>query len=416
MENVYDIRKNEKLLYILPKEGQGIYVDSVLTDAVAVVVNLYYPDLVSWYMEYLNKVPKEIDVYVISSNAVVSEEVKKHQRRDMFFLGKENRGRDVSALLVAFRKYVKRYEYICFLHDKKANYSGSEKDARLWNYNLWENTISSPGYIGEVLQLFLEKPDLGLLVPPEPFGEYYVAWAGNGWAQNFRNTVELAEKLSLNCAFDEIKSPIAYGTVFWAKTDCLMKLLEYEWKYEDFSEEPLAPDGTISHAIERILPYVAQDAGGKTATIMTTSYAEELLLSVQDSMKKMQAVLSEELNIHCMHQLYTRKQREERVKSFCGKVSRIFIYGAGQYGKSMLKELLRQNIRPEGFVVSDGRRTDTQMQGYPVMEIGELGSDEQIGIIVATHYRYVKEIKSALRERGFTRVLIATEEEFGVEE
>lgn len=31
----------------------------------------------------------------------------------------QNRGRDVSALLVATKKFIMNYDYVCFMHDKK---------------------------------------------------------------------------------------------------------------------------------------------------------------------------------------------------------------------------------------------------------------------------------------------------------
>ncbi len=37
--------------------------------------------------------------------------------------------------------------------------------------------------------------------------------------------------------------------------------------------EPLPQDGTISHAIERIYPFVAQSAGYPPAVVMSKSYA-----------------------------------------------------------------------------------------------------------------------------------------------
>ena len=75
--------------------------------------------------------------------------------------------------------------------------------------------------------------------------------------------------------------------MFWAKTDALKKLFEHGWKYEDFPEEPLPIDGTISHAIERVLGYVAQDAGYKTGVIMTDKIAAQLLVRVQSDMRVM---------------------------------------------------------------------------------------------------------------------------------
>lgn len=41
-------------------------------------------------------------------------------------------------------------------------------------------------------------------------------------------------------------------------------------------DEPLPYDGTISHAIERIVGFVALDAGYKVGTIMNCQYAAKL--------------------------------------------------------------------------------------------------------------------------------------------
>ena len=60
---------------------------------------------------------------------------------------KENRGRDISALLVAYGKMVQDYEYICFLHDKmaKGKYDLAFKDD--WILSMWENMIATENYI-----------------------------------------------------------------------------------------------------------------------------------------------------------------------------------------------------------------------------------------------------------------------------
>jgi hypothetical protein len=66
--------------------------------------------------------------------------MKQHDRKNCDVILKQNRGRDVSSLLVACKEYVFKYEYLCFIHDKKST---------------WLD----------------EGVDLGLLVPPEPIGK-----------------------------------------------------------------------------------------------------------------------------------------------------------------------------------------------------------------------------------------------------
>lgn len=68
--------------------------------------------------------------------------------------------------------------------------------------------------------------------------------------------------------------PIApFGSVFWFRVKALAPLFDHGWQHEDFPPEPLPQDGTISHAIERIYPFVAQGAGYYPAQAMSVDYA-----------------------------------------------------------------------------------------------------------------------------------------------
>lgn len=64
-----------------------------------------------------------------------------------------------------------------------------------------------------------------------------------------------------------------FGSVFWFRVKALAPLFDHGWKHEDFPPEPLPQDGTISHAIERIYPFVAQGAGYYPAQAMSADYA-----------------------------------------------------------------------------------------------------------------------------------------------
>ena len=134
---------------------------------------------------------------------------------------------------------------------------------------LWRNTLGSREYIYNVLNLFETNPRLGLAVPPSPAHGQYTWVLGNGWSGNFTIVRDLARRLSLTVSIQEEDFPIASGSAFWCRKKALELLWNYPWKYDDFPEEPMAPDHEISHAIERIFPFVAQQAGYYSAWIMT---------------------------------------------------------------------------------------------------------------------------------------------------
>ncbi len=248
------------------------------TGNVAIAVNLYYEESMLSYLKYLSGVPSEIDVYIFSSNLNVLEELKDKYSNsaNIFFQKKENRGRDISALLVAFKPYMSRYYYICFLHDKKEKYDLLAEDVEFWRENLWENMIFSESYIWNAIDLMRDE-HYGVLLPPKPIGKYLDTMYVDCWRENYDNVVLLAQQLGLKLPIDrEDTDVLAIGTVFWCNVGALKKLFSYEWTYEDFMDEPLPYDGTISHAIERILGFVALDAGYKVGTIMNCQYAAKL--------------------------------------------------------------------------------------------------------------------------------------------
>ena len=51
------------------------------------------------------------------------------------------------------------------------------------------------------------------------------------------------------------------GTMFWARSEALVPLLELNLDWSDYPEEPLPKDGTMLHALERLLPFAAAREG-----------------------------------------------------------------------------------------------------------------------------------------------------------
>lgn len=403
MQNIYDIRKKEQLLYILPTNDDKMPLTEINA---AVIIYLYYEDTLNRYIRYIEGIPQSIPVYIFSSKSEVLEILKNSiQRKSVSYSLKQNRGRDVSALLVAAKDIVDKYEYFCFIHDKKANADYLIEDVEFWINNLWDNMIYSRTYISKVLEIFKNDENIGLLVPPELYGEYNGQWYGNTWCDDFENVSQLAQKMKLNTNIDISKYVITIGTVFWARINALKKLFEMNWRYEDFMEEPLPIDGTLSHALEKILGYVAQDAGYKTGTIMTDKYASQLMLRVQDDMRHLFFAARENMHIHNLHEIYNMDERKMRLRKFAEKNKKIYIYGAGDYGTMLYDFLSDMGISVTGFIVSAGKRNKDYVKGLKVYEIQEINVDEPSGIIIGVSYELREKIEEMLNSNGLTNYI-----------
>ena len=55
------------------------------------------------------------------------------------------------------------------------------------------------------------------------------------------------------------------GTMFWARTTALAPLFELGLSWEDYPAELLPYDGTVLHAIERLVTLVTRHRGFKIA-------------------------------------------------------------------------------------------------------------------------------------------------------
>ena len=127
-----------------------------------------------------------------------------------------------------------------------------------------------------IITTFQDNPRLGLLVPPTPIHSNYSTTSGNEWSNNYLHTKELAIKLNINVDINIDKPPISpLGTIFWYRSEALKTLFDANFQYEDFPKEPIQePDGTITHAIERLYPFVAQQAGFYTGWVLSDTFAK----------------------------------------------------------------------------------------------------------------------------------------------
>ncbi|KQO15436.1 rhamnan synthesis protein F [Paenibacillus sp. Leaf72] len=296
--NQADIKKNMQLNYILPTK----YSEKRTTQGnanVALIMHLYFEDLIQNCFEYAKAMPKEADVYITTN----TEEKKKAilQVFDKLECNKlevwviANRGRDVSSLLVASKDIIMNYDYICFAHDKKTAQIKPYSVGESFMYKCFENILGSREFVENIIQTFEDNSKLGLLTPPPPNHGIYYSTIGLEWSNNFKNTKILLEKLGMkDIPMDGLKEPIApLGTMFWFRSKALKTLIDYDWKYEDFPKEPNDMDGTILHAIERIYPYVAQHEGYYPAWVFSDKYAKIEITNLHHMLREINTAIFE---------------------------------------------------------------------------------------------------------------------------
>ena len=278
--NQADIMKNLQLEYVLPSNIAPIQTvsEELKKKKITLVMHLYFEDLIDSSFEYAQAMPDETDIYITTNT-----EQKKRSIEKKFSEGTwnkvevrviENRGRDVSSVLVGVKDVIMDYDIACFVHDKKAAQSNPGSIGEGFAYKCFSNILYNKNFVYNVIECFVKNPRLGLLSPPVPHHGDYFPILGREWSINFQNVKKLAEELNITVPIEENKEPIApLGTFFWFRPKALAPLYAHDWTYEEFPPEPNNIDGTMLHAIERLYPFAAQQAGYYPAVVVVDKYA-----------------------------------------------------------------------------------------------------------------------------------------------
>ena len=124
---------------------------------------------------------------------------------------------------------------------------------RNWVNHLMETLLGAQHRAAEaILSAFANDPKLGLVFADDP---HLI-----GWDKNLAFARPLAQRLRLDRLPEQFFS-FPVGTMFWARPAALKALLESGLQWDDYPSEPLPIDGSMLHALERLLPTVVEHAG-----------------------------------------------------------------------------------------------------------------------------------------------------------
>ncbi len=170
-----------------------------------------------------------------------------------------NRGRDIGPFLTAFgRRILSDYDYVGHIHTKKTAAVNDAAMGATWYRFLLENLIGgeSGAMADRILSAMNEDPSIGMAFPDDP----HVV----GWGANRKSAEGLALRMGLLRLPEHWNFPV--GTMFWARTVALSPMVGLALGWDDYPPEPLPYDGTLLHAIERLLPLTLSLAQLRSAT------------------------------------------------------------------------------------------------------------------------------------------------------
>ncbi len=235
---------------------------SLPSTPIALHLHIYYPELAPIIIERLNWNKVRPDLFITVPSETVRTKVESicstYEGKVVEIQCVPNRGRDIGAFLTAFGdRIIRNYEFVGHFHTKKTVEQADHSMGQIWFQFLLENLIGGRYKMADtILQKMAADPSVGLVFPDDPFVV--------GWSKNR----ELARRLALKMGLPEPRHTyfnFPVGTMFWARCSAIRSLVAMNLQWNDYPEEPLPSDGTILHAIERLLPFIAEASFFKSA-------------------------------------------------------------------------------------------------------------------------------------------------------
>ena len=223
----------------------------------ALHIHCYYPDLLDAIVWRLKSNRSRPDLFVSIPDASYISEVKQKLNRSGCRIIKigtvPNLGRDLGPFLTEFREeIIENYDLVGHIHTKKSIGVGNVDVGRRWFKFLLEHLIGGNfTTLDSIISNMASNPQIGLVFPDDP---HIIEWGDNRI-----HAAELWEKMFSSALPESIIFPV--GSMFWARTKALQPLLNLRFKYADFPNEPLPYDGTMLHAIERLIGPIVQECG-----------------------------------------------------------------------------------------------------------------------------------------------------------
>ena len=245
---------------------------------IAVIAHIFYPELSNQLLARFRNIPVPADLFVTTDTQAKRQAIAKVF--SSYAGGKvevrvfANVGRDIAPTFVGCRDVFDRYDVFLHVHSKKSPHSGRFAD---WRGFLLDNLLGSPEIVRSILRL-LAIEDVGIV-----FSQHFPAVRNLlNWGYDFDLAKDLLGRAGATLSRDLVLE-FPSSSFFWGRTAAMRPLLDLGLDWADFPPEKGQIDGTIAHAIERSILYVAEHAGYRWAKVAARRSAEpSTTVPVQD--------------------------------------------------------------------------------------------------------------------------------------
>lgn len=229
----------------------------------AIHLHIHYPDTLPYFLDPIKRMGMPVDLYVTTTGPInrlrLEADLLEYERGSVCIAEGPNRGRDIGPFMTLLGDMLgdKNYDVIGHFHGKKS-ISSSEAMGRRWRDFLLGTLLGDPEDIYKIFGLFASDKRLGLVFAEDRHAV--------GWTENREIAESVAARLQPRPTLSDF-SVFPLGNMFWARPDAVKALWSGGFRWDDYPIEPIPDDGTILHAVERMLPSICESVGMGWATV-----------------------------------------------------------------------------------------------------------------------------------------------------
>lgn len=221
---------------------------------IGVFLHLYYAELAGIFAERLARIDAPLRLYVSTDSdqkaATIAEALPQARIEIM-----PNRGRDIAPKFCGFGKAHEDHDIVLHLHGKRSTHA---RKLDGWMEHVLDCLLPETAQINRILSFFKDIDRIGLIAPQGYRPTLRVAH----WAHDRELAEELRHRLKMKAPLpDDRALNFPAGSMFWARSRALQPLLDLGLGVSNFPPEARQMDGTLAHAVERMIGIACLDAG-----------------------------------------------------------------------------------------------------------------------------------------------------------
>lgn len=252
-------RRHVKAVYQSSQFSEGL-ANIKPTSDLAVVIHLYYPEMLAVFAEKLqNLASLKYDLYItIPETKSEARELVVREFPKAHVVLTPNCGRDVLPF-VQVMKHIRGYGYtkVLKMHSKR---SPHRDDGEQWRDKILDSLMPSDGKAVKEIQRVLNKKKTAIVGPEGEYLSLLVNFSATGhYLKNLVGKI-IDTKLASELVSTSDEYGFFAGTMFWARVDAISPIID-SVAISDFEPELGQEDSTLAHALERLLNVIPELQG-----------------------------------------------------------------------------------------------------------------------------------------------------------